>query len=176
MQQGLGHYTRSLLVALRETAAEDVEIVETHRPTAAKARGIDLFHTPWIEGAALRSPCPMVVTLHDVGTLMRRSERLRGGGMHARLRHLALQRATHVIVHDEALARDAQAMLGLECERLVVIPMADLPLRASAELQAPISSASPGWSWQDVARATWQVYEQAFSAPLRPLITRPRVA
>ena len=31
-----------------------------------RARGADVFHTPWIDGAMLHSPCPMVVTVHDL--------------------------------------------------------------------------------------------------------------
>ena len=40
----------------------------------------------------LHSPCPMVVTLHDLAALKRRSEHLRTG-VRLRLRHLAVQRA-----------------------------------------------------------------------------------
>jgi glycosyl transferase family 4 len=170
--QGVGDYTRSLLAALLETASADTEIVEMRRPMGGRLRRVDVFHTPWMEGAALRSPCPTVVTLHDVDALMRRSERLRGGGVHARLRHLALQRATRVIVHDESMAHDAHSLLGLERERLVVIPQAAPGDQNAGATAATISQ----WCWQDVARATWSVYEQAHSAPLRPLITRPRVA
>jgi len=113
--RGIGRYSRCLLQALRETAAADWEIVETHRPRRA-----DVFHAPWMEGAMLHSPCPMVVTLHDLAALKRRSEHLRTG-VRPRLRQLAVQRAVRVIVPTEALARDAYARLGLEPERVVVI-------------------------------------------------------
>jgi hypothetical protein len=165
-----------LLHALRATAHRQVEIVETHRP-----RNADVFHAPWIEGAMLRSPCPMVVTLHDLATLKRRSERLRGGGMHLRLRQLAVQRAMRVIVPSEAVAREALAELGLQRERVVVIPGAFesastvdpgelrtlvLAGRESARpAPSPPSSvppsSPPSWSWEDAADATWSVYEQA---------------
>jgi hypothetical protein len=167
---GIGRYTRCLLAALRQTAAEGTEIVETHRPYAGRGRRVELFHTPWMEGAVLRSPCPMVVTLHDLDALTRRSERLRRGGMHMRLRHLALQRATHVIVRSDAMAQDALIKLGLEHERIVVIPHAPDP---TAWLPPSDDSA---WSWEDVARATWQVYERALSEPPRPFISRPPAA
>jgi glycosyltransferase involved in cell wall biosynthesis len=117
--RGVGRYSRCLLAALRETAGEEDEIVETHRPRRA-----DLFHAPWLEGAMLHSPCPMVVTLHDLSALKRRSERLRAGGMRLRMRNLAVQRAMHVIVPTEAVAHDAVARFELEHERLVVIPEA----------------------------------------------------
>lgn len=117
--RGLGRYARCLLQALRDTADERDEIRESHRP-----RGADIFHTPWMQGAMLHSPCPMVVTLHDLSALKRPSERLRSGGIRPRLRHLAVQRAVHVIVPTEAVARDAVAQLGLEREHVSVIPEA----------------------------------------------------
>lgn len=142
---GVGHYSRCLLKALRETASEDDEIVETHHP-----RGADLFHTPWMQGAMLHSPCPMVVTLHDLTAVKRPSERLRCGGMHIRLRRLAVQRAVHVIVPTDALAHDAVAELGLERERLVVIPDAPDPT-------------APAWTGEDAARETWRIYAGAIA-------------
>ncbi|HWG07547.1 MAG TPA: glycosyltransferase [Solirubrobacteraceae bacterium] len=112
---GVGRYTRCLLQALRETATPDMEIVETPRP-----RDADLFHAPWMNGALLHSPCPMVVTLHDLSALKRRSELLRTG-VRPRLRQLAVQRAVRVIVPTEALARDALAQLELDPEQIDVI-------------------------------------------------------
>jgi glycosyltransferase involved in cell wall biosynthesis len=119
--RGVGRYSRSLLTALRETAPKDVEIVETHRP-----RRVDVFHSPWMEGAILRSPCPMVVTLHDLSALKRASEHLRTG-VRLRLRQLAVQRAVRVIVPTEAVAGDGVQRLGLERERIHVIPEAPDP-------------------------------------------------
>jgi glycosyltransferase involved in cell wall biosynthesis len=115
---GVGRYSRCLLQALRDTADECGEIIETHRPRRA-----DIFHSPWMEGAMLRSPCPMVVTLHDLAALKRRSEHLRTG-LRLCMRHLAVQRALRVIVPTEAVAHDAVARLGLDRERIVVIPEA----------------------------------------------------
>lgn len=71
----------------------------------------------------LHSPCPMVVTLHDLAALKRRSEQLRTG-VRMRLRQLAVQRAVRVIVATQALAQDAFAGFGLQPERVVVIPEA----------------------------------------------------
>jgi glycosyltransferase involved in cell wall biosynthesis len=113
--QGVGRYSRCLLAALRETADGDAQIVETAHPRRA-----DVFHAPWMRGALLHSPCPMVVTLHDLTALKRRSELLRTGArMH--LRELAVQRAVRVIVPTEALAQDAQERLGIEREQIDVI-------------------------------------------------------
>jgi len=116
--RGVGRYCSCLLEALHETAADEAEITETHRPRRA-----DVFHSPWIQGAILRSPCPMVVTLHDLAALKRPSEYLRSG-MRFRLRYLAVQRAMRVIVPTKAVADDAVSRLGLQRERVVVIPEA----------------------------------------------------
>jgi hypothetical protein len=145
--QGPEDYAGHLLQALRDTAGARDEIFESHRP-----RGADLFHTPWMQGAMLHSPCPMVVTLNDLSALRRPSERLRSGGIHLRMRHLAVQRAVHVIVPTEAVAGEAVAELGFERERVAVIP------------QAPDR-------WEDAARETWSVYRRALAHPHRPCIT-----
>ena len=173
------HYSRRLLDALRETAREGDEIVETHRPRTA-----EVFHSPWFEGAMLHSPCPMVVTIHDVSALTRRSERLRSGGVYAHLRHLALQRATHVIVTTDALLEEAVAGLGLERERLIVIPPGAEAAAAAYDIRpAPTAVSTPppaaallasppasDWTWRSVARATWRVYADALARPERPCV------
>jgi len=163
--RGVGRYSRCLLDALRDTGPTRGEIVETHRPRKA----YDVFHAPWMQGAMLHSPCPMVVTIHELGQLTRLSERLRGGGIHLRLRHLAVQRATHVIVPTEALADEAVAALGFERVHVVVIPEAPDPAADTASQPSP---APPAWTWQDVGRATWRVYESALARPERPCVGR----
>ncbi|HEV3320990.1 MAG TPA: glycosyltransferase [Solirubrobacteraceae bacterium] len=163
--QGLGRYSRGLLQALHDTAGEHDEILESHRP-----RGADLFHAPWVQGAMLHSPCPMVVTLYDIAALKRPSERLRGGGMHLHLRHLALQRASHVIVPSEVVAREAVAEFGLERERMAVIPEAPdtaTPMAGRSAELAPLTT----WTWEDAARETWRVYRRALAHPHRPCVT-----
>jgi hypothetical protein len=163
--RAVGRYSRCLLDALRDTVGTGGEIVETHRPRQA----YDVFHSPWMQGAMLHSPCPMVVTIHELGARARLSERLRGGGIHLRLRHLAVQRATHVIVPTEALADEVAAELGFERERVVVIPQApDL----AADTTSQLSPATPPWTWQDVGRETWRVYESALARPERPCVGR----
>jgi hypothetical protein len=163
--RGVGRYARCLLRALRDTGETRGEIVETHRPGRA-----DVFHAPWMQGAMLHSPCPMVVTIHELSPLTRLSERLRGGGIHLRLRHLAVQRATHVIVPSEALAREAVAELGFEREHVVVIPEAPDP--TDDIVCRPSHAAPPAWTWQDVGRETWRVYESALARPERPCVGR----
>lgn len=119
---GVGRYSRCLLSALASTAGAGAELIETHAPKRA-----DVYHSPWMQGAILRSPCPMVVTLHDLSALKRRSEHLRRASLPS-LRHLAVQRASRVIVPTSAVARDAVSRLDLDEERIAVIPEAPDPI------------------------------------------------
>jgi glycosyltransferase involved in cell wall biosynthesis len=78
----------------------------------------------------------MVVTIHDLAALKRRSERLRTS---LRLRHLAVQRALRVIVPTQAVKDDAVTHLHLDRERVAVIPEApdaSMYRRESAEIEA----------------------------------------
>jgi glycosyltransferase involved in cell wall biosynthesis len=129
--QGIGRYARSLLQALRDSARG--EVVETRDP-----RRCDVFHSPWIDGALLRSPVPMVVTLHDLVPLKRRGEYLRTG-LRFRLRYLAVQRAMRVIVPTATVADDVVAKLEIPRERVAVIKEAPAPAfgpRPHAEVDA----------------------------------------
>ena len=118
---GVGRYSRCLVKALRDTAGVSDELADTEHPLKmVRSRSTDVFHSPWIDGAMLHSPCPMVVTIHSLAALKRPSELLRTG-MRLRLRHLAVQRAINVIVPTAAVADDAVEHLRLERERVVVI-------------------------------------------------------
>lgn len=112
---GIGRYARCLMEALIEAGRG--EIVETHDP---KPRRVDVYHSPWIEGALLRAPVPMVVTLHDLIPLKHRGEYLRSG-IRLKLRYLAVQRAVRVIVPTRTVADDAIRELEIPAERIVVI-------------------------------------------------------
>jgi glycosyltransferase involved in cell wall biosynthesis len=128
---GIGRYARCLLEALR--ANPEGEVLETHRP-----RTCQVFHAPWIDGAMLRCPVPMVVTLHDLIPLKRRGEYLRSG-LRFKLRYLAVQRATRVIVPTKVVANDAVEALGIPRERIAVIPEAPAPElhhRPASEVEA----------------------------------------
>lgn len=120
--RGIGRYATCLLAALRETRPEGDELVETHRP-----RRVDVFHSPWIDGALLRPPCPQVVTLHDVVPLKRRSEYLRSG-IRFRMRYLAVERSRRVIVPSAVVAAEVTEHLGIGAERLAVVPEAPAPV------------------------------------------------
>jgi len=131
--RGPGRYVRCLLEALHETAPSGDTIVETGRP-----RGADVFHAPGLQAALLRSPCPQVVSLHDLIPLKRRSEYLRTG-VRFRLRYLAVQRAQRVIVPTEAVRGDAVGLLGLGEEQIATVPLAaaaSLSPRGAAEIAA----------------------------------------
>ena len=107
--------------------------METHRP-----RRCDVYHSPWLDGAMLRPPMPMVVTLHDLSPLKRRGEYLRSG-LRFKLRYLAVQRATRVIVPTNAVAEEVVAALQIPRERIAVIPEAPAPAlhnRPEAEVAA----------------------------------------
>ena len=106
----MGRYARCLLDALRERT-EPIELVETHDP-----RRCDVYHSPWIDGAMLRCPVPMVVTVHDVVELKRRGAYLRAG-LRLKLRYLAVHRATRVIVPTHAVADDVINVLGIPRNR-----------------------------------------------------------
>lgn len=127
--RGIGRYARCLLEALRETA-DGNEIVEGHRP-----RGAHVFHSPWIDGVRVRSPCPQVVTLHDLIPLKRHSEYLRTG-VRFRLRYMAVERAARIIVPTEAVASDAVERLDVSRDRVVVIP------EAAASSMRPMDAAT----------------------------------
>ena len=116
---GIGRYSRCLLDALVESGRG--EIVESHNP-----RRCEVFHSPWIDGALLHSPVPMVVTLHDLIPLKRRGEYLRSS-LRFKLRYLAVQRAVRVIVPTSAVADDAINVLEIPPERIAVVGKAAAP-------------------------------------------------
>jgi len=126
--RGIGRYTRCMLEALEETAGTNELVI------GPRARGADVFHSPWIDGVRVRSPCAQVVTLHDLIPLKRRSEYLRTG-IRFKLRYMAVERAAKIIVPTEAVAQDAIERLDVERDRLVVIP------EAAAASMRPTSAA-----------------------------------
>jgi glycosyltransferase involved in cell wall biosynthesis len=121
--RGIGRYAGCLRDALKPLAAErGASFVETSR-----ARHVDVFHSPWIDGAPLRpGGVPIVVTLHDLVPLKRRHEYLRTG-LRFRLRYLAVQRATRVIVPTHTVAGDVTRHLRLDEDRIHVIGEAAAP-------------------------------------------------
>jgi glycosyltransferase involved in cell wall biosynthesis len=112
---GIARYARSLSAALE--ADGRVQLHQTHVPRASRT---DVYHSPWIDGALMRPSVPTVVTLHDVIPLKRPGEYLRSG-VRFKLRYLAVQRATRVIVPTRAVAADALRTLALRPEQVVVV-------------------------------------------------------
>ena len=131
--RGIGRYARCLLDGLRRTARHEDQVVEAHRP-----RDVDVFHTPWIDGALVRCSLPQVVTLHDLVPLKRGAEYLRTG-VRFRLRYMAVGRADRIIVPTEGVARDAVERLGVDRERIAVVaeaPAAAFVPRPAEEVEA----------------------------------------
>ncbi len=174
--RGIGRYVRSLVEALRVTASGGDEIVESHRP-----RNVDLYHSPWIDGAALRSAVPQVVTLHDLIPLKRRAEYLRTG-VRFRLRYAAVARAQRIIVPTHAVAADVVEHLGVDESRVVVVseaPVAAMHPRPADEvagraraLQAAVGRTccgSAGWSTRTRASASrhWPTPARSAARPRR---------
>jgi alpha-1,3-rhamnosyl/mannosyltransferase len=128
---GVGRYARCLLGALRDL--DECEVIESHQP-----RRCDVFHSPWIDGAMLRCPLPMVVTLHDLAPLKRHGQYLRST-LRFKLRYLAVQRASRVIVPTCAVADDVESVLEIPRDRIAVIaeaPAEALHRRSDEEVSA----------------------------------------
>lgn len=115
---GVGRYSRSLLAAL--VGSRRASLSETHSPLRTR---VDLYHSPWLEGALLHSPVPMVVTVHDLIALKKPGELLRRG-LRIRLRYLATQRAARLIVPTRVVADDVMHALQIPGDRIEVIPEA----------------------------------------------------
>lgn len=123
--RGVARYVRCLVDALRATAGADDEILEVRGTT--RRGDVDVFHSPWLEGALLRAGRHRVVTLHDVVPLKRRQDYLRTG-VRFRLRYLAIPQVDRVIVPTAAVARDVVEHLGVREDRLRVIHEAADPV------------------------------------------------
>jgi len=114
--RGIGRYTRSLLAALHDVAVDrGGEVIDR-----GGARGVDVLHAPWMDGAPLRPRVPTVVTLHEVMALKRPGEYLRSG-LRYRMRYLAVKRAAQVIVPTRAVASEATEKLRLPADRVHVV-------------------------------------------------------
>lgn len=160
-ERGIGRYVRCLLDALAadgrpvaplgapggrplrrppapERFAEALEHVVLARDV--RAAGADVLHSPSIDWLSLRPGAPLVVTLHDLVPLKRPGEYLRTGLKH-RLRYAAARRAARAIVPAEAVARDAERLLGMPRERIAVVREAPAPaFRPVADPRAALAS------------------------------------
>lgn len=101
---------------------------------AARARGATLLHVPYFAGP-LRSPLPLVVTVHDVIPFLfpayRASLAMR---LYLRLVSRVARRAHAVITDSEHSKRDIVRVLGISPDRIVAIPLAaDRRFRPAAD-------------------------------------------
>ncbi|TSC72394.1 MAG: Glycosyl transferase group 1 [Parcubacteria group bacterium Gr01-1014_38] len=116
----------------------------------ALAGGVDVFFVPSIRLAPLRTPCPLVLTAHDL-SFVRHPQFF---SVERRMWHTLMepkelaQRATAVIAVSEATAQDVAALYGVSPARITVIPsgIPEYMTRASAE-----PTASTAWE-QEVQR------------------------
>jgi alpha-1,3-rhamnosyl/mannosyltransferase len=136
---GIGRYAACLHQALGRHAEElGLELAEIHEPQRAEllehlllARtvrrlGADVLLTPSLDFLSLRPGIPLVATLLDLAPLKHPDRYLRTGLLH-RLRYAAVRRAARVIVLSEAVARDAEQLLGLDPARIALVPSAVPP-------------------------------------------------
>ncbi len=142
---GIGRYVECLNEALTERASDlGLRIEEITEPQrweplehvfqgrAVKRLGADVLHTPSLDFLSLRPGAPLVVTLHDLAPLKNPEVYLRTGLLH-KLRYRAVRRARRVMVHSHAVAADAERMLGIDPDRIVVVPSAVPPGFAPVE-------------------------------------------
>ncbi len=96
-------------------------------PRAAKAAGAAVAHVPYF-GSALRSPCPMVVTVHDLIPLVlpayRSSALVR---LYTALVSQAARRAALVLTDSEATRTEVVRRLGIPPARVRAVPLAAGP-------------------------------------------------
>jgi glycosyltransferase involved in cell wall biosynthesis len=132
--RGIGRYTAALLQAY---TAEERDVVALHRSSGwtpgaealnhvglgRRLEGAEVLHAPAIDFAPLFPGLPLVVTLHDLVPLKEPDTYLRTGLRH-RARYAAVKRAARVIVPSRLVAREASEHLGLDAERVVVVPEA----------------------------------------------------
>lgn len=109
-------------------------------PRACRALGADVAHVPYW-GSPLFSPCPVVVTIHDLIPLVLPAYRSRWTmRWYVRLVGIAARRAAAVIAVSQATARDAARYLDIPPERIHVIheaaPPACRPITNPALLEA----------------------------------------
>lgn len=96
-------------------------------PRACRRLGVDVAHVPYF-ASPLRSPAPVVVTVHDLIPVV--LPEYRGGPQHRlymRLAAAGARRAALVLTDSEAAARDIHRLLGIPAKRLRVIYLAAHP-------------------------------------------------
>lgn len=96
-------------------------------PRACRRLGADVVHVPYL-APPLRSPAPVVVTVHDLIPIV--LPEYRGAVQHRLYMRLAVagaRRAALVLTDSEASARDIRRVLGIPAERVRVVYLAAHP-------------------------------------------------
>ena len=118
----LGPNVETRLVPERLTLWWDQRVL----PGLAQADQVDVLFSPYVKGP-IRCPCPLVITIHDLLFLV-----LPEGGWRGHLRNVfyremarrVVQRATLAFADSTHSSLDAQRFLGLEAEKIRVLPLA----------------------------------------------------
>lgn len=142
-ERGIGRYTRSLLDAMIDAGRNVVALSHLERPRLprriaelsehallgrdARRAGAVVLHSPSIDLTTTRPGIPYVVTVHDLVPLKRPADYLRTGLKH-RLRYEAVRRASRIITPTRFVARDCAQLLGIQTERIAVVPEAAAPV------------------------------------------------
>lgn len=100
-----------------------IRIVYEERFLARRLRGFGLFHAPGYV-APRRLPCPLVLTIYDLVALTQPELARRSNAWHYRWRLPRSARdAARVIVPLECVARQVSERLGVERERIRIVPL-----------------------------------------------------
>ncbi|MBM4031513.1 MAG: glycosyltransferase family 4 protein [Planctomycetes bacterium] len=98
-------------------------IVYEERWLARRLKGFDLFHAPGYV-APKRLPCPLVLTVYDLVALTHPELAKRSNVLHYRWRlPRSARAAARIIVPLECVARQVAERLGVERERVRVVPL-----------------------------------------------------
>jgi glycosyltransferase involved in cell wall biosynthesis len=137
---GIGRYTASIIGALQDREDINVSVAVPRRPPRSEVwtmrwlhgqRGLlatamrqrpHLLHGMASEAAALWPPDRQVVTVHDVLPWTDATARLRGNALYLSFQRRKISRCGAIIAVSEVSAREAIARLGLDPERVHVIP------------------------------------------------------
>ncbi len=100
-----------------------LRIVYEERFLARRLKGFDLFHAPGYV-APKRLPCPLVLTVYDLVALTHPELAKRSNALHYRWRlPRSAKAAARIIVPLDCVARQVVERLGVERERVRVVPL-----------------------------------------------------
>jgi glycosyltransferase involved in cell wall biosynthesis len=152
-ERGIGRYARSLLEALQASGRDVIPLRHLRRPPApariaellehlllardVRRAGADVVHSPSIDFATTRAGAPYVITVHDLVPLKQPQRYLRTGLKH-RLRYAAVKRATRLVVPTAAVAADCEQLLGIDRDRINVVPEAPARVFRRVDDPAPL--------------------------------------